>query len=99
MNSAPLACGLKERLIEPGIERILDLVVAVCVSGADEYCGVLVVAVDDGERGESATSFEHNGPYDHLAAQPEFLAERVRSGIEITGQQRRKTQVAAIHHL
>src|SRR4051812_10285796 len=80
-REAPQASDRRSRpgirlLIEPDLDWVLGLVVAVCVSGADEYCGALVVAVHHGDGGQATEAFEHRGAYDHVPAEPQFLAER-----------------------
>ena len=91
VGPAPRAGWLEERLVEPRLDRILGRVVAMCVSGADEYRGALGVAAHHGHGGQAAEPFERHRPDDHFAAEREFLAERVRSGVGLTGQERGQT--------
>jgi hypothetical protein len=90
--------GLEERLIEPGLDWILCLVVAVCVSGAHECCGALGVAVHHGDGGQATEAFKRHRLDDHVATEREFLAERLRSGVGLTGQQRSQAKIAAVDH-
>ena len=75
VGPAPCAGGFEERRFEPNV-------VAVCVSGADECRGAPVVAVHHGDGGQATEAFKRLGPNDRFAAEREFLAERVRSGID-----------------
>jgi hypothetical protein len=70
----------------------------VCVSGPDERRGALVVAVHHGDGGQATEAFKRLGPDDRFAAEREFLAERVQSGVGLTGQQRGQAKIAAVDH-
>jgi hypothetical protein len=78
--------------------RSLGLVVAVRVSGADKSRGARAVAVHHRDGGQATEAFEQRRPDDHLAAEPEMLAERVRRGVGLTGQHRREAKIAAVDH-
>ena len=92
------AGGFNERMVEPGLDSIKCLGV-VCGSGADERGGAFGVAMHRGDGGQAAEAFEYQGSDDHFSAEPEFGAERVRSGLGLTRQQRGQTEVAAVDHL
>src|SRR3954466_12304101 len=68
------------------------------VGRADKSCGTMVVAVHHGDGRQAAEAFEYHGPHDHLAAEAEFLAEGVRSGVDLTAQQRCQPSVTAVDH-
>src|SRR4051812_21394299 len=53
VGPATCAGGLEERRVEPGVDRILGMLVAVCVPGANEGGGLLVVGVRHGDGGEA----------------------------------------------
>src|SRR6266540_509312 len=67
VGPAPCAGGLEECPLEPGLDRILGFVVAVCVGGADECRGALVVAVHDGDGSQATEAFIRLGPDDRFA--------------------------------
>jgi hypothetical protein len=95
-SPAPCAGGVEECLIEPFLDRILGLVVAVCVSAATS------VAARSSSPSTTATaartrSLEH-GPDDRFAGELEFLAERVRSGVGFTRQKRSQAKIAVVGH-
>jgi two-component system sensor histidine kinase VanS len=94
----PATCGgwLEERLVEPGVERIVGFAVAVCLSSADEPSGPSGLAGDCGDRSQTTEAFKKQRPDDHFAAEREFLAERVRGGLGVTGQQRGQSKIPTI---
>jgi hypothetical protein len=88
--------GVEERL-ESGLGRIVGVVVAMCVSGANECCGTVVVAVLHGDAGEATETFDRHRRTT-IRGKPEFFAEGVSSGIGLTGGQCCQPRVAAVDH-
>jgi hypothetical protein len=83
---APRACGLEELRVEPGVDQALDLAVTVRGSGADECRGALGVAASHGDGGKATEAFARDGSCNQLAADREFLSERVPGGVRVAGQ-------------
>ena len=54
--------------------------------------------MDGAERGEADEAFRRNGAHDELAAEREFLAERVPGGVGVAGQQGGEPKVAVQDH-
>ena len=61
VGAVACAGGLEERRVEPGVDGVVGLAVAVCGCGADEARGAVVVAVDCGDRGKAGRPSDAKG--------------------------------------
>ena len=99
VGPAARAGGLEERRVEPGLDRILGL----CRSGARRRRRRASRRARRRRR-TTATAARPRRPSNAtgrttmLAAERELLAERVRGGVGLTGQQRGQAEVAAVDH-
>jgi hypothetical protein len=67
-------------------------------SGSYKPRGAADVAARRGDCGEAEKTFAGSRAYDQLAAEPEFLAERLTCGVRVAGQQRGQSEVALDDH-
>jgi hypothetical protein len=97
IGSVTCAGRREEPRVEPLLDGIPWVIVAMGGRGTDETRGAMVVAVDGGNGGEALQAFGL-GPEDQLAAKLERLAESVSCGLRSAYEESGKSEISVLDH-
>ena len=87
-------CGraVEEGRVEPGIDRVLRLAVAVCCGGAGEPRGAVEVVADCGDCGEAGHALAGGEQDNELATECELRVEPVARSLRVAAEQRSRAR-------
>src|SRR6266567_2679249 len=97
-GAALSASIVEECRLQPCVDRVLWIAVAMRGRGADEARSVRDIAPDDGDCREAAKCLMSGREDHHLTTQLQFLAKGVAGNVELARKQRGEPGVAAHHH-